>query len=137
MVWFAHHRTAENGALSHNHHTTALLPPPARAVLMSHKDKHTSKHAAKKAAILARNKKHTLINEQADFHEDNRALQRKFEEGVVDSLTAAPAPTGTDGDVVWSAKLQEVRNRLSGKKRMASDRWNRFAGTAGGGGRGR
>ena len=32
--------------------------------------------------------------------------------------------------VAWSAKMQKVRNRLTGKKRMAKDRWNRFAGTA-------
>ena len=100
---------------------------------MSHKDKHVSKHAAKKAAILARNKKHQLINEQAEFHEDNRRLQREFD----DDLTAQLArSTDEDGNVVWSAQLQEVRNRLTGKKRMAKERWNRYAGTASGGGRG-
>lgn len=102
---------------------------------MAHKDKHAGKHAAKKAAILARNKKHTLINEQAAFHEDSQRREREREAGVQDA--ALESSVGADGEVVWSAKLQEVRNRLTGKKRMAADRWNRFAGTAGGGGRGR
>lgn len=103
---------------------------------MSHKDKHPSKHAAKKAAILARNKKHTLINEQADFHEDSQRLERERDEAVRQAQVAESA-VGSDGEVVWSARLQDVRNKLNGKKRMANDRWNRFAGTAGGGGRGR
>jgi len=33
--------------------------------------------------------------------------------------------------------MQEVRNKLDGKKRMADDRWNRFAGTDGAGAMGR
>lgn len=100
---------------------------------MSHKDKHASKHGAKKAAILARNKKHQLVNEQAAFHEDNRKLQREFDEDLTAQLAKS---ADADGNVVWSAQLQEVRNRLTGKKRMAKERWNRYAGTSGGGGRG-
>ncbi len=38
---------------------------------------------------------------------------------------------------IWSAKVEQIRNRLTGKKRESTDRWNRFAGTEGGGGRGR
>lgn len=38
--------------------------------------------------------------------------------------------------VVWSEKVGTIRNRLTGKKRKSKDRWNRFAGTSGGGGRG-
>lgn len=34
-------------------------------------------------------------------------------------------------------RMQQIRNRVSGKKRAAKDRWNRFAGTSGSGGRGR
>ncbi len=102
---------------------------------MSHKDKHQSKHAAKKAAIMARNKRDNRVNTQADFHEDSQRLEREREKELQDA--ALEKSTNADGEVVWSAKLQEVRNRLNGKKRMANDRWNRFAGTAGGGGRGR
>lgn len=103
---------------------------------MTHKEKHQSKHAAKKATILARNKRHTLVNEQADFHEGSLAREREREVALREAHVAESS-VGADGEVVWSAKLQEVRNKLNGKKRMASDRWNRFAGTAGGGGRGR
>ncbi len=103
---------------------------------MAHKEKHQSKHAAKKAAILARNKKHNLINEQAAFHDASTQVDRE-REAEVRAEMAAQAALGSDGEVVWSARLQEVRNKLNGKKRMSADRWNRFAGTAGGGGRGR
>ncbi len=41
-----------------------------------------------------------------------------------------------EDDLVWSAKVGEVRNRLTGKKRASQERWNRFAGTEDGGGRG-
>ena len=34
-------------------------------------------------------------------------------------------------------KMQQIRNRVSGRRRAAKDRWNRFAGTSGSGGRGR
>lgn len=34
-------------------------------------------------------------------------------------------------------KMQQIRNRINGRKRASKDKWNRFAGTSGGGGRGR
>ncbi|MDG1286798.1 MAG: hypothetical protein P8P30_04455 [Rickettsiales bacterium] len=34
-------------------------------------------------------------------------------------------------------RAQQIRNRISGRKRASKDKWNRFAGTSGGGGRGR
>jgi hypothetical protein len=37
----------------------------------------------------------------------------------------------------WTDKVSKVRNRLTGKKRDAKDRWNRFAGTSDAGARGR
>src|SRR5262249_38224752 len=39
-------------------------------------------------------------------------------------------------DPVWSAKTQDIRNRLTDKKRAAAERWNRFSGTEDSGGRG-
>ena len=39
-------------------------------------------------------------------------------------------------DTEWSDKVSKVRNRLTGKKRESKERWNRFAGTSDGGGRG-
>lgn len=38
---------------------------------------------------------------------------------------------------LWSSKLSTIRNRLDNSKRLSQDRWNRFAGTTDGGGRGR
>lgn len=38
---------------------------------------------------------------------------------------------------IWSVKVLKIRNRLHGRKRDSEDRWNRFAGTSDGGGRGR
>lgn len=35
-----------------------------------------------------------------------------------------------------SDKVSRVRNRLTGKKRVAKERWNRFSGTSDAGGRG-
>lgn len=34
-------------------------------------------------------------------------------------------------------KMQQIRNRVTGRKRASRDKWNRFAGTSGSGGRGR
>ncbi len=42
-----------------------------------------------------------------------------------------------DKKEIWSVKVSTIRNRLSDKKRTSDDRWNRFAGTEDGGGRGR
>ena len=36
----------------------------------------------------------------------------------------------------FTDKISKVRNRLTGKRRESKERWNRFAGTSGGGGRG-
>lgn len=41
-----------------------------------------------------------------------------------------------DDDPLWSEKVSTIRNKLTGKKRTSKDRWNRFAGTDGGGGMG-
>ena len=101
---------------------------------MSHKDKHQSHKEKRKAAIAARNKRDSRVNTEADIHEAALAEEREREEAL--RREALMRSTNADGEVVWSARLQEVRNKLTGKKRMANDRWNRFAGTAGGGGRG-
>lgn len=42
-----------------------------------------------------------------------------------------------DKKEIWSVKVSTIRNRLSDRKRTSDDRWNRFAGTEDGGGRGR
>jgi len=38
---------------------------------------------------------------------------------------------------LWSQQLSSIRNRLDNSRRLSDDRFNRFAGTEDGGGRGR
>lgn len=87
----------------------------------------------KKKAVLARNKKNQRIfqhmREQIDIIEDARDFDESVRKKV---LKSSPK----NEEEVWSAKVGEIRNRLTGQKRDAKERWNRFAGTEGGGGRG-
>lgn len=99
-------------------------------------DKHSKKY--KKQQQLLKNR-HTLhINQQAELHEHNRELGKKREEELRDSsLASARIAEKTSADKpVWSAKLQMIRDKNTSRERMAKERWNRFAGTDGGGGRG-
>ena len=88
--------------------------------------------------IQERNKHHHLVNLMAWEHEapiganglsapDNQQHDRDHDDMIA-------AREHHDG---WSDKVGFVRNRLNRKKRKSKDRWNRFAGTSGGGGRGR
>ena len=84
----------------------------------------------KKKAIKERNKR--------DFHIFQHLRQLRQERARVDELEDAITVTATPTEepVVWSAKTQEIKNRLTDKKRMAKERWNRFAATSDSGGRG-
>lgn len=87
----------------------------------------------KKKIIRARNKRNQLIFQHAQQHADNADQQIADDEAQRERRD----PDNTVEDVVFSAKMQKIRNKITGKKRMAKDRWNRFAGTSGGGGQGR
>ncbi|MBY0354185.1 MAG: hypothetical protein K2Q12_00470 [Rickettsiales bacterium] len=81
--------------------------------------------------IHERNRRNQLIFQHAEQHQQTVDATREAQ-------NQAPPPPPEESDTpVWSARTQEVRNKLTGKKNMARDRWNRFAGTAGGGGMGR
>lgn len=91
----------------------------------------------KKKRILARNKRHHLINLMAWQHEG------VAERGDISAPEFNPEKSRDherrkkkEEEVVWSEKVAFVRNRITGKKRASEERWNRFAGTSGGGGRG-
>jgi len=89
---------------------------------------------AKKKAQLAKNKYQQMIYEIVRFRREEVQLQeaeKRQQEGKKKLEDAK-----TEDQVIWSAKVGEVRNRLTGQKRASKDRWNRFAGTEGGGGRG-
>lgn len=103
---------------------------------------HGEKKKAKKKSIRERNKKHHLVNLMAWEHEgtderqrevDAESKERKEREAQEVSRRAESEP----GTEVWSAQLQKVRNKLTGKKRKSRERWNRFAGTSAAGAQGR
>lgn len=92
----------------------------------------------KKKLILARNKRNQRIFQNARDHKAEH-------ERIVDAEQALLNPERDDktkeereaDDEVWTEKYQKVRNKLTNKKKQANERWNRFAGTEGGGARGR
>ncbi len=88
----------------------------------------------KKKIILERNKRHQKINLMAQQHQENHELLRREDKKRFDSLQT---PGNSGVEPVWSAKLQEIRDKNTGRKRAARDRWNRFAGTGDSGGMGR
>ena len=88
----------------------------------------------KKKIIRARNRRNQLIFQHAEQHAD--ALEQQKEDEAAREA-AKKSPENQVDEVAFSAKMQEIKNRITGKKRMAKDRWNRFAGTSGGGGKGR
>lgn len=65
-------------------------------------------------------------------------LRRQEAERIESEETARTARRGTEYEVdpIWSEKVSTIRNRLTGGKRTSKERWNRFAGTSGGGARG-
>ncbi len=103
--------------------------------------KHHEHKKARKLAQLLKNKRVQAINLQEEQLERGRDLEKEREEKLKEasrsaSAKGAQAKRNQPGNVVWSAKLQEIRDKNTGRARMAQDRWNRFAGTEGGGGRG-
>lgn len=91
-------------------------------------DKKTKKHI-----VRARNRKTQINVQHAKTHQTEHQAQLEAQYAAMEAAASQDDP----GTVVWSAKTQDIRNRLTGKKRQARDRWNRFAGTAAAGGMGR
>ena len=93
----------------------------------------------KKKAQAAKNRHQLLVQQLAAMNQAN--VERD------DLSIGAPKPERKRGlrdrmltkkeedQKTWSGKLQEVRNKNTGHRRVAEDRWNRLAGTSGGGGR--
>ena len=99
-------------------------------------DKHSKKH--KKKQLIAQQRHQQHINQMTGDQGRSRELDQEREEEIRAAAleSARIAERLSDGKPVWSAKLQMIENKLTGKKRAADSKWNRFAGTAGGGGRG-
>ena len=89
---------------------------------------------AKKKEQQKKNKSQQMIYEMVRLRreEDGRI---KEEQGRREAKTRIEDAKQED-ELVWSAKVGEVRNRLTDKKRASKERWNRFAGTESGGARG-
>ena len=94
----------------------------------------------KKKRILARNKRHNLVNLMAWQHEGVAASRELSAPEYDIEKSRADEKLRKEHDVeesvIWSEKVSFVRNRITNKKRASKERWNRFAGTSGGGGRG-
>jgi hypothetical protein len=93
---------------------------------MSHK--HESKKEKKKAQIKKNRFQQEIFNALR--------LRRAEEERVKDLDKAGKPKPGKSSDEAWSDKVSTIRNRLTGKKRLSTERWNRFSGTGDAGGRG-
>ncbi len=89
---------------------------------------------AKKKAQVKKNKYHQMLYELVRLRREEDA-KLKDEKRARESKTRIEDAKSED-ELVWSAKVGEVRNRLTDKRRASKERWNRFAGTEGGGGRG-
>ena len=90
--------------------------------------------AQKKKAQRKKNQYQQMIYEAVRLRreEDARLKDEKHQRESKTRLSEAK----TEDELVWSAKVGEVRNRLTNKKRASKERWNRFAGTESGGARG-
>ena len=104
---------------------------------MSHH--HADKKHKKLAAILNA-RRHQNIIQNEDEHALERNLEKEREEerkkaSLASSRNAAQKKSQA-AEPAWSARMQQIRDRNTGRMRMADERWNRFAGTESGGGRG-
>jgi ribosomal protein S13 len=93
----------------------------------------------KKQIKNLKNRHNQAIFQHAEQHSRERDLDREREEEVREFTRKASSRGAEEkkGEPVWSARMQEIRSKIDGKKRMADDRWNRFAGTDGAGAMGR
>ncbi len=99
---------------------------------MSSHDPQPTDRKGLKAWFLRKRRRRDLL-----LFYQQRQLEREEEKQKKEAVTLSPKKDEEkQDDVLWSAKTQEIRNRLTDKKRMAAERWNRFAATEDAGGRG-
>lgn len=90
--------------------------------------------AIKKALTYKQNRKRFTIQmmvadrkrENKRAREDTKNLEESFKENYANPSVSKET----------EEKLDYYRNKINGKKRVAKERWNRFAGTGDSGGRG-
>jgi Zn-dependent peptidase ImmA (M78 family) len=76
--------------------------------------------------MLARRSQSKIDKDQKELAEKEKKKKRSKEE-----------EKRMDKKETWSVQVSSIRNLLNNKRRTSDDRWNRFAGTEDGGGRGR
>lgn len=102
-------------------------------------DHHHATKKEKKLAQLLKNRRTQRINIAGETHQRERDLDAEREEererAALASSRAAAKAKQSDAPV-WSARMQQIRDKNTGRHTMSKERWNRFAGTESGGGRG-
>jgi hypothetical protein len=88
----------------------------------------------KKERKKAQVKKNRFQQEIFNFIRLKRQEEQRVED-IKEALAPAPAQVSMPSEAL-SDKVASYRNRLTGQKRLSKERWNRFAGTSGGGARG-
>ena len=101
-------------------------------------DHHHASKKEKKLTQILKNRRTQRINMAAeDALARGRDLDEEREEEHRKALASSRgAAASKGGEPAWSARMQQIRDKNTGKSRMATERWNRFAGTESGGGRG-
>lgn len=100
-------------------------------------DKHATPKKEKKLAQLLSNRRTQRINMAAeDALARGRDLEEEREEERKKALGASRSAAAKGDEPAWSARMQQIRNKNTGRLEMSKERWNRFAGTESGGGRG-
>lgn len=90
------------------------------------------KHDIKKALTRMRTKKLFVQRKMIEDKERENERAEALDAALIESYQknyAEPSPETTE-------KVAYYRNKVTGHKREAKERWNRFAGTSDGGGRG-
>lgn len=92
----------------------------------------------KKQLIRLRNRKNQMIFQHARIHkaEHDRIVEDELERRLQEK-EAKTREQREEEKEVWSAKTQMIRNRITGKRTKAKERWSRFAATSDSGSRGR
>jgi len=106
--------------------------------MSDHKHHHADKKE-KKLVQLLKNRRTQRINLAEDQLARGRELEKEREEKLTKSAlgsSRAAEKQKKAGEPAWSAKMQQIRDKNTGRLEMSKERWNRFAGTESGGGRG-
>lgn len=103
---------------------------------MSQHHPHETEKQEKKRKQREKNRRDWIIFQQSALLRENVDIgtPSSREHGHRDHK---PQGRAENAPKLWSEKLNTIRNRLDNSRRLSDDRWNRFAGTADGGGRGR